>query len=243
MLDLLQSPVWQFVGAILTLLAILLTLALYLKQRRRKALSYAVVSSSDLLSVEEEIRGRVKVLFDNAPVENVRLVIIKLWNSGEIPISKNDYESPIRIDLGQTNTVLSYEIIHKVPENLPVELSHRREGILLNQILLNSGDSITVKILVSGGLELSVGGRIQGVKEIAGTEIKERTPYSKFDFVTYLLSLIMIFSVFISAMNIPPVKAILDGDFWGGSLIFAMICFLPFVLAKLVLRVFSRFFQ
>ena len=238
--DILYSPIWQFVGAIFALLAILLTLSLYLKQRRRKALAYVVISSADLLSIEEGIRRRVKILFDDAPVESVRLIIIKLVNPGELPISKDDYESPVQFRFGKNSTVLSYEIIHKVPANLPVELSINSDGIIFNKILLNSGDSVTVKVLVSGRPELRVEGRIEGVKEIVGSEIRDRPAYNEFNLVTYLFSVGLFIIAWVVAFNISQVKHILDNHYWVGFLLVLIICLLPFAAIKLGLRAFAR---
>ena len=51
MFDLLRDPLWQFIGALLALLAIGVSVALYLIQRRKKRLSYEIVSNSSLLTM------------------------------------------------------------------------------------------------------------------------------------------------------------------------------------------------
>src|SRR5688572_11946711 len=127
MLEIFQSSVWQFVGAVLALLAVVIPISIYLKQRRRKTLSYIVLSSTDLLSVQEEIKGQIKILFNDDPVESVRLYVIKLVNSGNTSITKDDYEHPVSIEFGKNAKVLSYEVTDKVPDNLPAEIYNREE--------------------------------------------------------------------------------------------------------------------
>jgi hypothetical protein len=69
---------WQFVGALLALVAILLSVILFLAQRKRKSLAYEVVSRTALLSVAEEIEGKLKILYQGKPIRKVHLVILKL---------------------------------------------------------------------------------------------------------------------------------------------------------------------
>jgi len=40
----LRDPIWQFIGAVLAFAAIVISILLYFMQRRRKALSYEIVS-------------------------------------------------------------------------------------------------------------------------------------------------------------------------------------------------------
>ena len=76
MTEVLRDPVWTFVGAALAILAIIVSIFLWAIQRRKKTLSYDVISSFSLLSVREEIEGKLKVLFEENPVKNVHLLVV-----------------------------------------------------------------------------------------------------------------------------------------------------------------------
>jgi len=163
----LRDPIWQFIGALLAFSAIVISILLYWMQRRRKVLSYEIVSRTPLLSVEEEVKGKLQILFDGSPVQDVHLVIIKVMNSGNMPIVSADYERQVRIAFGENTRILTAEVSETSPDNLEASVSLESKAVVLAPILLNSGDSITVKMLVSQfDREISVDGRIVGVKTI-----------------------------------------------------------------------------
>ena len=76
MLDFLRDPIWTFIGAALAIVAIVVPILLWVFQQKRKMLSYER-SVTPLLTVKEEIAGRLKVLFDDQPVQNIFLMVIK----------------------------------------------------------------------------------------------------------------------------------------------------------------------
>ena len=145
MLDILRDSIWQFIGAILALIAIILILV----QRKRKALSYKIISNTPLVKIKEDIKGRLQVLFDEKPVESIYLIIIKFINSGNLPIKSADYESPVNLNFNEDVQLLTAEVIDTNPKTL--EASAKIEGtkVLLKPTLLNENDSITIKVLVN----------------------------------------------------------------------------------------------
>lgn len=167
MADIIRDPLWQFVGAAFALAAIIVAILVFWLQRRRKILSYEVVTLTPLLSVEEEIEGRVQILFDGSPIKDVHLIELRIINSGNVPIVTSDYEHPVNLSFGENAHILSAEVSKTDPENLQATANAENTKIILTPILLNSGDSITLKMLVSQfSGRLSVNGRIVGVKEI-----------------------------------------------------------------------------
>jgi hypothetical protein len=166
--EILRDPVWQFIATFFVgVTAIIVSIILYLKQRQRKALSYEIVSSIPLLSMEEEVKERLQILFNNKPVQKVYLVIVRIVNSGNVPITSADYEIPVSFCFHEDTKVLTAEISETNPENLRASLVIENTKIILTPILLNSGDSITIKMLVSQfDGQISVDGRIIGVKRI-----------------------------------------------------------------------------
>jgi len=167
MSDILRDPVWQFVATILAVIAILVSISLYLKQRRRKMLSYEIVSRTPLLSIEEEIKGVLKILYEGEPVQQVHLIVTTIMNSGNTPILVNEYERPISLGFGEEAQILTAEIAKTQPDSLRASTSIEDDKVTLQPTLLNGGDSITLKMLVSKfDGEITVDGRIVGVKEI-----------------------------------------------------------------------------
>lgn len=191
MLDILRDSIWQFIGAILALIAIILILV----QRKRKALSYKIISNTPLVKIKEDIKGRLQVLFDEKPVENIYLIIINFINSGNLPIKSADYESPVNLNFNEDVQLLTAEVIDTNPKTLEVSAKIEGTKVLLKPTLLNENDSITIKVLVNQfDGNFSVGGRIIGVKEIR--ELTERKLLKSF-FIGNIAGVLMVGGIFI----------------------------------------------
>jgi len=166
MSDILRDPVWQFIGAILAFVAILTAVGLYLRQRRYKQISYVILSQTPLLSMAEEIKDKLQVLYEGKIVRQVHLIIVKIMNSGKVPIVSADFVHPINLDFGGAR-ILTAEISKTSPHDLEVSISLVDNNVVLNPTLLNEGDAITLKMLVTEFRgQVVVKGRIVGVKEI-----------------------------------------------------------------------------
>ena len=64
MLNLIRDPLWQFVGALLALAAIAVSVFLYRLQAGRKSLAYHVISDTPLFRVDEDIRGKLQIVYE-----------------------------------------------------------------------------------------------------------------------------------------------------------------------------------
>jgi uncharacterized integral membrane protein len=174
MLEFLRDSIWQFIGALVGLLAIVLTIVLYQRQRQQKAFTYEVVANTRLLTVSKEIRRRVKILLDDKPVEDVRYVLLRFTNSGNVPIVPTDFVETLQVKFGGSAELLSYEITETSPTELRIELTQPGpQAIELKPLLLNAGDSFSVKLLLGQFTEsMQITGRIVGVKRIASRNVE-----------------------------------------------------------------------
>jgi hypothetical protein len=139
-----------------------------------------VLTSSDpsLLDVRDEIRSRIKILYDDSPVQDVHLAVIALFNSGSIPIVSSDYEHPVEFNFGDMAVILSSEITRTIPPNLPARINTQSNKITFDPTLLNPGDLIAIKVLASGiDGQITVSARIQGVKEISEDVAAKKRAY------------------------------------------------------------------
>lgn len=192
MLEASRDPTWQFIGAFLSFLAIIVSIFLYLIQRHRKSLSYKIISQSPLLIAEEEVSGKIQILFEGKPAQDVYLIVLKIANSGTLPIIGTDYEWPINLSFGQKTQILSVAISETNPKNLKVNAKVEDGKAVLNPILLNSGDSIRLKILVSNfDGQICVDGRIIGVKKIRESKKDKMISFIS-PYILMMLSLIFI---------------------------------------------------
>ena len=195
MLEIIRDPLWQFVTVvIIAIIAIIVTIILYLIQRRRKSLSWEIISNTPLLSIDEEIRGNLQVLFAGKPVQDVQLIILKIINSGNVPIKSTDYERPINLKLGENALILTAKVTEKNPSGLETPITNEGTRVVLEPTLMNEGDSFTIKMLVNQfDDQITVDGRIVGVKDIQKTTSSKVQFTLNFDY--FGLTLISIFLI------------------------------------------------
>jgi hypothetical protein len=164
---------------LLALLAICVTVTLFLLARRRKRLSYSI-SNTRVLGLHEAVNpSRVTILFDGAPVTQVSLVIIKINNWGNEPIRADDFERPLRFSWSEPARILSAEVTEVNPETLRPTIRAGAHEIVLDPLLLNPGDWLQLKILINEVGNRSVDGRVIGVKRITKINASDKVTSDK----------------------------------------------------------------
>ncbi len=162
--------------AVLSVIAIVITIGIYLRERRKKGFSYYIESANPVVSIEEKVAHRVRIYFDDEPVGNVHLIVMDIWNSGNQPILDADFNRSVSFNFGEDAIILSFSIVSVEPRTLDPSFIIMDNTATLDPLLLNDGDKMTVNFLVSNWNSdtLDVDGRIIGVKEIK----HERAPRS-----------------------------------------------------------------
>ena len=169
------------------MLAIVITVIIFLAQRRRKTLAYEIVSQTSVISAADEIAGKIQILFQGEPVRKVHLLVLRLVNTGNIPVTTGDYEREVSFRFGSSGRILTADVSETSPQNLNAEVFIKDKTVAVKPILLNSGDAITIKTLISDfDDKTSVDGRIIGVKAI-----EKRTENSAWGFVLMIAGLIL----------------------------------------------------
>jgi hypothetical protein len=164
----LRDPIWQFIGAIIGLVALILTALIFYWQRKKKALDYETNGGIKLTNIEGEVKDRISILFDGIVVKDVSLFVLKLRNSGSLPILADDFARPIRMIFGSEAEVLTAELLESDPENInPTINVESKNTVSLSPVLLNPGDYIRVKMLLNQfDGDFTLDGRITDVKQI-----------------------------------------------------------------------------
>jgi hypothetical protein len=189
-MDYLRDPLWQFVGAVLAVITIIVSIVLYFFQRRKKTLAYEIISRTAVLSASEEIAGKLQILFQGEAVREVHLLVLRLINNGNVPVTSADYEREISFVFIDCIKILSAEISDTNPSNLSAEIALKDNNIRVEPILLNPGDSITIKTLISGFKNnIEIDGRIVGVKTIG-----RRTEANSWSF-KFMVAGLIVFSI------------------------------------------------
>lgn len=175
--------------------------------------------------MHQEFTGHIQILFDGAPVEGVGLIFVTIRNSGNEPIRREDFDEPLCIRLGGTTQIISTEITRRIPPDLPVEFRLERteqpsvfgQELTVAPLLLNSGDSMTIKLLITNyrNVEAVITGRILGISRFKALD-NETFPWQHI--VAIVLNVIGVSAlVLLGARPRPPIY-----------LLGAIVCITPF---------------
>lgn len=153
-------------------LAIAVAVEVYFLQRKKKSLSFRVVTNTSLLPLDEAVKSEAKdklqILFDGKPVQNVHLLELEILNDGNVPIPTSDFERPLTFKLGTVTKILvEPELVRVSGRSLKPTWGSATNSIHIDPLLLNSKDSMIFKFLLDefdGAIDADT--RIVGVKEI-----------------------------------------------------------------------------
>lgn len=176
-MDFLRDPIWTFISVIVALIAVCITIVIYLQQRNRKEITWGITSNTLVLPVPEvgeHAKSKLQVLFEGKTVDDLRLVILALNNTGDAPIEVKDFENntPISFDFGDTAEILYAEILETKPESLKSRVQVASKimypgKLIIEPLLLNSKDTFTFKVLlIKFDGHVNTFARISGVKDL-----------------------------------------------------------------------------
>lgn len=173
-MDFFRDPIWQFISVIIAIIALIAPIFADRMQRNRKDLVYEIISNAPVLNNPEFVKNRVELLLDGSPVSDASLIILKLWNAGNISIQSRDFEeAPITFSFrdanGQDVEIINADILDTEPSSVKSRafLTFIHGDLKLKPLLLNSKDSITFRILLARSFkEMDVDIRIADVKGI-----------------------------------------------------------------------------
>jgi hypothetical protein len=143
-------------------------------QRTRKGLIYQVVSNSPLVMATDRIGGQLTVAFNDKPVDDANLMIIRFVNSGNVPILSSDFSGALRVKLTDDAKVLSAEITETTPASLEPAVQATTAGNVVDiaPLLLNAGDSFSLRLFVDhSGPDVSVVARIVGISDVRAEDL------------------------------------------------------------------------
>lgn len=173
------------ITSVIAVAAILVSVLLYLKQKSRKELSYEIVSSASVVSVASNVSSKLQILFEGKPVtRTVHLLVIRLTNTGNQPVKREDYYTPIEFQFNASAArILDAEIMESQPPGAsldkdPTLLADGKVRLLPG--LLNEKEQVQLSILLEGedaSPEVSariIGGNMKPFKARRFRSIKEQ---------------------------------------------------------------------
>jgi hypothetical protein len=180
---------WLQVG--LAAVAIIVAVALFLADRRKKSLSYAVLSNRAIVTTPTNFD--LEVLHRGDRVANPWLLVLRIANGGASPVELSDYEQPIRIRVDGAR-ILSGEIAFTRPDGFrPCISNQSADALTLDPSLINSGDLLEIQMLLDGRPEhLRVEARLSGIstigkEKVPSTSWGEPWKFNRFDSLVIIL--------------------------------------------------------
>jgi flagellar biosynthesis protein FliQ len=142
------------------------------------------------MSMADEIKGQVQVLFGGKPIQGVHLVVVTIVNSGNVPILPKDYYEPIKVSFGKKTQVLTAEVRGTKGWSLDIQ----NDEVMVKPQLLNQGEKVVLQALRSQfDATLEVDSHIAGV-----TRIKKTVHIRSETFTNTMLVLGLVLSFFVA---------------------------------------------
>src|SRR5438094_7729305 len=104
-MNILRDPLWQFIGVIIAIAALLLTIFLFKKQVRRKEILWDIAENVSLSSFNISDHIKSTLVYKTLRLDDVTLIYLSIWNSGNVEILPDDFNTPITIEFGNKTKV------------------------------------------------------------------------------------------------------------------------------------------
>ena len=147
---------------------ILVSIVIYLLQRKIKKLSYSVILNTSLVKVNSEVKDKIQLTFEGNKIENPYLIFVRFINNGNQYISASDFEKSIKLIFSNDTKILQCEATDLKPDNLALEVNYSENTINIDPLLINPNEEFTLKLIID-----SPNSSFEIIDRIKGLNIKE----------------------------------------------------------------------
>ena len=104
------------------------------------------------VEIHGEVREKIKVYYKDELVTNVFLTQVKIRNSGNVPIKKEDVVEPVTLEFSEETNIVDWDVIDTAPKELKLDLQigEKENQIQCNFGLLNEREEATLQIICFG---------------------------------------------------------------------------------------------
>jgi hypothetical protein len=193
-----RDSIWQFIGTLIALAAIGVSVWFFVLQRNVKSVQVVVLAETSLLEIPSLVAGDVQVLYQGRPIPNLTPVQVKVENNGTVEIRNADYEKPITLVFPEGAEVLDSQVLETKPVDLALQVEKQGNKAVLSPVLLNAGDRAIVRFVLAGmptrwsANSLGVSGRIAGVKELSAVSAVTEQQPSKWSLSPSIMALLFL---------------------------------------------------
>lgn len=159
------NDLWIFIIAAVGLIASIVTIISFTKSKK-KNLTLKLLCNSPILTVNDTYRQKISVTFNGIDVKHVYRFAFVIRNTGNITITKDEFETPLKIVFSNGLKILDINSDAKFPEDIDIDYKIENSSIIIKPFMLNSGEYIVFDIILDNeNHDFTVLGRIKEVTE------------------------------------------------------------------------------
>ena len=117
------------------------------------------------------------VLLDGLLVDDPYVAEVSIRNDGNVAVAAADFVRPLSIELQPGCTIISAEVLSNRKDQ-KIEFSVEERSVHVSPVLLNAGDNVLFRLVVTSKPKIDLSARIKGVEEL-------ESPHSYTSFVGF----------------------------------------------------------
>lgn len=165
-----------------------------------KGLQFKMVEVFPIAPMADLPQPDIGLTIDGKPVDKAFLASLVLRNTGNIPIAKADFDTPILIQVKNDAEIIQLRY-GLYPAEINTDVTFSRKKVTLAPSLINPGDMIFIHVFTRGGKpEFDVGARIQGVNKIYVEEGDVESRMGELTGLNYIVFIISMSAIMVMAM-------------------------------------------
>lgn len=175
----------NIIGIILGILGIILSIYFYYKSEKVRDISYSLIKPTSIVYDRQSSTPSIRVIRGDSQVisGNVYLLTGTIWNSGDLPILKEDVRKGLVIRLGGCEQIVDFRIISQNDSSISkFSLNPVNNNTLKTDWMYfdpNFGFRFQIIYVGNANPECEVDGKILGVKRIRLVEGIQRPSYGE----------------------------------------------------------------
>jgi hypothetical protein len=156
-----KSYIFSLIGIFIP---IIVSIVIYVLQTRNMELSFEMSSFSEIVKMVDGLEN-MKLTYRGKRVDRLGIISLRITNSGNTPIKKEDFERPLRLVFKERPEVFIPKISRVFPVILSPHINVVDKYVQIEPLLLNPGDNFTLDIITSAkSFGLTIDARIAGLK-------------------------------------------------------------------------------
>lgn len=145
-----------------------------------KSLEYTIFRKVFISDLDENdpVSSQIKLSFKGKDISKGTFITLLLKNTGKIPIKKEDFDTPIKIETSGGN-VLASQLVDSYPAGINLQLSQSGGQTIIQPLLINPGDIFILKLFSDNDIKVQgVSARILGISNISKQEQPDKSIFA-----------------------------------------------------------------